>query len=80
MLDNRDILCFILTSHSTGFPGGSLVENLPAKAGDLGYTGSILGLERSPGAGNGNPLQYSCVENSMEGGRLVGYSPWGLKE
>jgi len=38
--------------------GGSAVKNLPAKAGD---TGSIPGLGRSPGGGNGNPLQYSCL-------------------
>ena len=46
-----------------GFPGGSAVKNLPASVGD---TGSIRGSERSPGAGNGNPLQYSCLENPME--------------
>ena len=39
------------------FPGGSVVKNLPANTGD---TGSIPGLRRSPGEGNGNPLQYSC--------------------
>ena len=38
------------------------------------------GLGRSPGEGNGNPLQYSCLENPMGGGNLVGYSPWGRKE
>ena len=48
-----------------GFPGGSLVKNLPANAGDMG---SIPGLGRSPGEGNGNPLQYSCLENSMDRG------------
>ena len=41
-----------------GFPGGSVVKNLPAKAGDM--WGSIPGPERPPGEGNGNPLQYSC--------------------
>ena len=46
-----------------GFPGGSVVKNLPANAGD---TGSIPGLERSPGEGNGNPFQYSCLENPRE--------------
>ena len=44
------------------FHGGSMVKNLPANAGD---TIMIPGLERSPGEGNGNPLQYSCLENSM---------------
>ena len=47
------------------FPGGAVVKNLPANAGDLG---SFLGLERSPGGGNGNPLQYSCLENSVDKG------------
>ena len=47
-----------------GFPGGSVVKNLPATVEDAG---SIPGLGRSPGEGNGNPLQYSCLENPMEG-------------
>ena len=38
----------------------------PANAGDTGDAGSILELGRSPGIGNGNPLQYSCLENSMD--------------
>ena len=42
-----------------------MVKNLPAKAGD---SGSIPGLGRSPEEGNGNPLQYSCVENPVDGG------------
>ena len=41
---------------------------------------SIPGSERSPGKGNGNPLQYSCLGNLMEKRSLVGYSPWGPKE
>ena len=41
-----------------GFPGGSVVKNLPASAGDAG---SIPGLRRCPEEGNGNPLQYSCL-------------------
>ena len=48
-----------------GFPGGSEVKASARNAGD---PGSIPGLERSPGEGNGNPLQYSCLENPMEGG------------
>ena len=47
-----------------GFPGGSVVENLPANAVDTGDAGSIPGLGRSPKGGNGNPLQYFCLENS----------------
>ena len=42
---------------------GSVVKNLPTNAGDAG---SIPGLGRCPGEGNGNPLQYSCLENSMD--------------
>jgi len=45
-----------------------LVKNLPANVGDTGDVGSISGLGRSPGEGNGNPLQYSCLENSMNRG------------
>ena len=46
-----------------GFPGGSAVKNLPANAGDGGL---ILGSGRAPGEGNGNPLQYSCLGNTMD--------------
>ena len=61
-----------------GFPGGSVVKNPPANTGDMG---SIPGLGRSPGGGNGNPLQYSCLEKKSHGQRsLVDYSPWGHKE
>ena len=57
---------FIVKSHSMwGFPGGSEVKVSAWNAGD---PGSIPGLGRSPGEGNGNPLQYSCLENSMDGG------------
>ena len=52
----------------SGFPGGSVVKNPPANAGDAGDVGSIPGLGRSPGDGNGNPLQYSCLENPMDRG------------
>ena len=46
-----------------GFPGGSLLKNLPANVEDVGL---IPGLGRSPGKGNGNPLQYSCLGNPMD--------------
>ena len=45
-----------------------VVKNLPANAEDIRDTGSIPGLERSPGGGHGNPLQYSCLENSIDKG------------
>ena len=46
----------------------------------MGDLGSIPGLGRSPGEGNGNPLQYSCWENAHGQRTQVGYSPWGHKE
>ena len=49
-----------------GFPCDSVVENPPANAEDLGDAGSVPGTERSPGGENGNPLQYSCLENFMD--------------
>ena len=51
------------TKCQEGFPGGSDVS-----ACNAGDPGSITGLRRSPGEGNGNPLQYSCLENSMDRG------------
>ena len=62
------------------FSVGSAVKNVPANAGDSGDAGLIPESGRSCGVGNGNPLQYSCLENSMEKRKLVGYGPWGLKE
>ena len=56
-----------------GFAGGSDSKESASNAGD---PGSIPGLERSPGEGNGNPLPYYCLENPMD----RGYSPWGCKE
>ena len=49
----------------SGFPGGSVVKNMPANARD---TGSIPGLGRSLGEGNGYPLQYSCLGNPIDRG------------
>ena len=48
-----------------GFPAGSVVENPPVNAGDVG---SIPGSGRFSGEGNGNPLRYFCLENSMDRG------------
>ena len=45
-----------------------MVKNLPANSDDTRDAGSIPGSGRSPGEGNGNPLQYSCLENPMDGG------------
>ena len=63
--------------YGLGFPGGSVIKNPPANAGDVG---SIPGLGRSPGEGNGNPLQHYCPEKSHGQRSLVGYSLWGRKE
>ena len=43
-----------------------VIKNLPTEAGDTGDAGSVLGLGRFPRGGNGNPLQYSCLKNSMD--------------
>ena len=55
----------------------SVVKNLPANAGDMGF---IPGWGRSPGGGNGNPLQHSMLAKSHGPRSLVGYSLWGCKE
>ena len=57
---------------NTGFPGGSVLKNLPANAGDAG---SIPGPGRSPGEGNGKPRQYSCLDMSI----LAWEIPWKEK-
>ena len=70
--EEKFVCLFVLKRHlwikERGFPSGSAVKNLPANAGDAGDTGSIVGLGRYPGVGNGNPLQYSCLENSVDRG------------
>ena len=58
------VLISVCVEFHGGFPGGS-VRNLPANSGNSGL---IPGSERSPGGGNGNPLQYSCLENLMDRG------------
>ena len=57
--------------------GGSESKESACSAGDMGL---ISELGRSPAEGNGYPLQYSCLENSMDRGPLEGCSPWGPKE
>ena len=57
-----------------------MVKSLPANAGDIRDTVSILGSGSSPGRGHGNPLQYSRLENPHGWRSLVGYGVWGLKE
>ena len=62
---NYEVVKSVLNSVSLtlGFPGGSVVKNSPASAGDVS---SIPGLGRSPGEGNGNPFQYFCWDNPMD--------------
>ena len=55
-----------LSRHIFGIPGGSMVKNPLTSAGDTGDMGLIPGSGRSPGEGNGNPPQFSCLENSMD--------------
>ena len=63
--------------YKTGFPGGSDGKESACNAGDVGL---IPESGRSPGGGNGYPLQYSCLKNPHRQRSLVGYSPWGGKE
>ena len=72
MLETKDLVKVKL-----GFPGGSVAKNLPANEGDMG---SIPGSERSPGKGNGNPIQYLSLKNSIDKRRMADYSPWCCKE
>ena len=69
---NDPEFCLVGSLHLMSFPGGSVVKNLPASAGDTGDMGSIPGSGRFPGIGNGHPLQYSCLETprTEEPGRL----------
>ena len=61
-----------------GFPGGSNGKDSACNAGDAG---SVLGSERSPREGNGNPVQYSCLENPMDREAWqASMCPWGHKE
>ena len=55
-----------------------VVKNTPANAGDARDSSLIPGLGRVPGVGNGNPLQYSCLESTMDRGAWQ--VPWGHKE
>ena len=71
------ISILLLLECRKGFPGGSNCKESACNEGDLG---SIPGLERSPGGGHGNPLQYCCLENPHGQRSLAGYSPWGHKE
>ena len=57
-----------------------MVENLPVNPGDARDMGTVPGLGRSPGVGNGSPLQYSCLGNPVDRGARWANSPWGHRE
>ena len=60
-------MCVCTHTHTqVDFPGGIVVKNPPANAGNSGDVDFIPELERSPEGGNGNPLQYSCLKNPMD--------------
>ena len=73
----QGVLCYFSPDYPGGwsFPGGSVINNLPANAVDMGL---IPGSRRSPGERNGNPCKYSCLGNHGQRS-LTGYSPWGHK-
>ena len=58
----------------------AMVKNLPANAGDAGNVGLISRLQSFPGGGNGNLLQYSCLENPMDRGRTGGLPSMELQK
>ena len=66
---------FHFHNSAEGLPRWPSGKNLPANAGDDGDASSILGSGRSPGGGNGNPLQYPCLENPKERGAWGAYRP-----
>ena len=65
----KHFFLFTIDQYSlVGFPGDTAVNRMPANAGDTRDAFLIPGLGRSPGEGNGNPLQYSCLGNPMDRG------------
>ena len=71
---------YILYILDGGFPGGTMVKNLPAKAGDTGLAGQISGLGRLPGEGTGNPFPAFWPGKYHGQRSLECDSPWGCKE
>ena len=71
------LIPYLIWYFDMGFPGGSDYKEYACNVGDLG---SISGLGRFPGEGNGNSLQYSCLENPHGQRSRVGYSPWDCEE
>ena len=80
---HKQLTIMIKEMTDMGFPGGSVLKNLPANSGKAGDASSIPGSRRSPGEGSGNALQYSCLENSMDRRAwwdTVTRGDWGHKE
>ena len=73
-------IIYIVSLKVIGLPRGLSGKESAANAGDSGHSCSIPGSGRSSGKGNGNPRQYSCLENPHGQRTLVGHSPWGHKE
>ena len=73
-------LVWFALAPSLSFPGGASGKEPSCQCRRHKDWGLIPGLERSPGGGHGNPLQYSCLENPSGQRSLLGYSPWGHKE
>ena len=76
VLHSYSFVCFLACHPSGGLPKGLCGKESTCQAGDAC---SISGSGRSPAEGNGNPLQYSCLENLMNKRSLAGYSPWGRR-
>ena len=74
------IIIFKIFKGTRGFPRGTVVKKPPVNTGDAGDMGLIPRLGRSPGGGNGNPLQYFLPGESHGQRSLTGYSPRGCKE
>ena len=68
MRSSTEFAPFLDFGDTLGFPGGTVEKSLPTTAEEARDVGVIMGSGRSPGEGNGNPLQYSCLENSMDRG------------
>ena len=74
------VICFRVPLHVEYRCHGSVGKESTCNVGDTREANLIPGSGRSPGGGNGNPFQYSCLEYPMDRGALAGYSPWGCKE
>ena len=80
LISNRDRSGNLNIATDLGFPVVPVAENVPANAGDIRDACSILGWGRAPRGGQGNLLQYFCLENPHGQRSLAGDSPWGRKE